>query len=433
MSENRIWVEVGDFVRYFDGSVTPTGIGRVQAQILPWLVRDNPGRVSFCSLGRDGRSIDLLDYEKIRRLTDGNAFLQRQRKLRWALPLLKLQRYLRRRGGSALKHALPARSADKAFLASVRAGDLLVCLGSSWDNPKFGPMVRYLKNRCGMRFVLLVHDILPVSHSEFVSPNHIPTFTRWLHDMATIWDLVLTPSKSSADALRTYLEAQKLPVPEMQVIPFGAGFSVPAISAAEPPPKERSHVLYVSTIEIRKNHILLYRIWERLLREHGAETVPDLVFAGKYGWEIQELRQALRTSHFLDGKIRVVENLSDGELAELYKGARFTVFPSFCEGWGLPVSESLSYGRYCIASEATSLPEVGGRFVDYHHPADFDTAYRLIERAIFDPLFLEEKERLIHAEYPHPTWQNSASAIVAALSRNFPPASEPHDIVHEPA
>ena len=181
------------------------------------------------------------------------------------------------------------------------------------------------------------------------------------------------------------------------------------------PPQERTHVLYVSTIEIRKNHMLLFKVWERLIREHGAETVPDLVFTGKYGWEIDDLRALLKETGFLGGKIRVVENLSDEALAVLYRFSLFTAFPSFCEGWGLPVAESLSYGRHCIASDATSVPEVGGRFVQYHDPRDVDAAYRLIEEAIFDPAALDTWESLIRSEYRPAPWQGTADAIVAAV------------------
>ena len=202
-------------------------------------------------------------------------------------------------------------------------------------------------------------------------------------------------------------------------MPFGAGF--PSSTGGLPAAAEagRRHVLYVSTIEVRKNHMLLLRVWERLIAAHGADAVPPLVFAGKYGWEIDELKAELARTGFLGGKITAVQNLTDGQLAELYRQSHFTVFPSFCEGWGLPVAESLLYGRYCIASDATSIPEVGGRFLDYHDPADLDAAHRLIERALFDPGYLAERERLIAAEYRPPSWAGTADAIVAALDRQL--------------
>ncbi|CCF18297.1 putative Lipopolysaccharide N-acetylglucosaminyltransferase II [Pseudorhizobium banfieldiae] len=415
----RIWIEVDDFIRYFDWSVTPTGIGRVQAQILPWLVDAYPGRVLLCRVGAGGEQVEVLSYEEVARLTDGNEFLHRQKTRRWPVSLLKVKRYLGTRLTAAVKARLGNTNGRQRFASMIREGDVLLNLGASWSHRDFGKAIAFLKARYGVRFGLLVHDVLPVSHPHLVAPGHIPNFTKWLHDMTGVWDLVLTPSQSSAEALANYLGEQNLPVPDTRVIPFGAGFPT-NLPRPDLPLEHRSHVLYVSTIEIRKNHMLLFRVWEKLVDRHGAGAVPQLVFAGKFGWEIADLRRALNTSKSLDGKIRVIENLSDEELASYYRNSLFTVFPSFCEGWGLPVSESLYYGRYCIASSATSLPEVGGRFIDYHEPGDTEGAYELIEAAIFNPDLVADKEQIIRQEYPCPTWQQTALSIVATLDGYFP-------------
>ncbi len=62
----------------------------------------------------------------------------------------------------------------------------------------------------------------------------------------------------------------------------------------------------------------------------------------------------------------------------------FSVFPSFEEGWGLPVGESLIFGRPCLASNASSVPEVGGEFVDYIDPFNTNDGYEKISRFIED-------------------------------------------------
>ncbi len=409
-----IWIEVDDFIRYFDGSVTPTGIGRVQSQILACLAATHASRVRFCRIGKSAREIEILGYADVERLADGNEFLSRYSRDNRLLPLFQLRRFLARRLAASARILSRGRHA-RSFAAAVRPGDVLMNLGASWTHRNFARTIAQLKRDFGLRFALLVHDVLPVSHSSYVDPGHIPTFSTWLAQMAQVWDFVMTPSRSSATALANHLAGLRLPIPETRVIPFGAGFGVPTAGAPDIPLPERTHVLYVSTIEIRKNHMLLFHVWQRLIREHGADAVPDLVFAGKYGWEIKDLRQVLKETSFLDGKIRVVENLSDEALAVLYRSSLFTVFPSFCEGWGLPVAESLFYGRHCIASDATSIPEVGGRFVQYHDPRDVDAAYRLVETAIFDRSALGRFEGLIGSDFRPAPWQATADAIVAAV------------------
>ncbi len=146
--------------------------------------------------------------------------------------------------------------------------------------------------------------------------------------------------------------------------------------------------------------MLLYRVWERLIAKHGATQVPKLVFAGSMGWDVDDLRKALAASDNLNGKVQIVSNMSDAQLARAYADCQFTLFASFCEGWGLPVSESLFHGKLCIASNATSIPEIGGPAVDYFAPHNEDEAFARIERVLFEPGYLEGREAWIASELP---------------------------------
>jgi glycosyltransferase involved in cell wall biosynthesis len=174
-------------------------------------------------------------------------------------------------------------------------------------------------------------------------------------------------------------------------------------------------VLFVSTIEIRKNHRLLVRVWRRLMERHGADAVPVLIFAGQIGWLVDDLLADLAASRYLDGKIEHRPGLSDAELREAYRGCLFTVFPSLSEGWGLPVAESLAHGKFCVASNRAAIPEVGGDLIDYFDPTDDDDATAKIERALFEPGYLAVREARLRAEYRPRTWADCVHGLIEKL------------------
>ena len=163
--------------------------------------------------------------------------------------------------------------------------------------------------------------------------------------------------------------------------------------------------------------MLLYRIWSLLLRQKGYNDVPDLVLVGKWGWNIQSFQEACSSSDFLDQKIKLFANVGDDELSYLYENCLFTVFPSFMEGWGLPVGESLSAGKLCVASTAASIPEVGGEFCEYIDPRDYFGSVKLIGGLIDDREVLAAKNKAIKERFVARTWDRYTSDLFATIAR----------------
>ncbi len=91
------------------------------------------------------------------------------------------------------------------------------------------------------------------------------------------------------------------------------------------------------------------------------------------------------------------------------------MFPSFYEGWGLPVTESLAFGRPCVISNATSLPEAGGTLARYFDPDDLNEAYRVIRATIADREGLSVWQARIAREFHPVSWEDSARSLLARL------------------
>ena len=102
-------------------------------------------------------------------------------------------------------------------------------------------------------------------------------------------------------------------------------------------------------------------------------------------------------------------------MAALYKATLFTVFPSFVEGWGLPVGESLMFGRPCVASNASSVPEVAGDFVEYIDPFNDHDGYEKILRFVEDREYLEERAQRIKNEFRPREWGDVAKDMIATV------------------
>ncbi|WP_137179336.1 glycosyltransferase family 1 protein [Roseomonas sp. AR75] len=299
----------------------------------------------------------------------------------------------------------------------AQPGDVLAALGSPWSSQGYPALVARLKSQTNLRFALLVYDLIPVMRPEFCDRGLVMLFSSFILGCLPLADELMTISRASAADLERWsarigVRLATTPRP----IPIGTGFSTSAETVPLPQGLVAGeYALFVSTVEARKNHLLAFRAWRRLLEELPPERVPQLVFAGRVGWMVADLMQQIRNSENLAGKLTVVENPDDTTLAQLYRGARFTLFPSLYEGWGLPVSESLAFGKVCLASGTTSVPEAGGRFCLYHDPDSVTEAVALYRRAIEEPGLIARLEAEIADGYRPTPWSSTAAAILDQL------------------
>jgi len=170
--------------------------------------------------------------------------------------------------------------------------------------------------------------------------------------------------------------------------------------------------LFVSTIERRKNHEVLYRAYHLLARQGKAQSLPKLVFVGMPGWGVGDLMKDIELDPLTRGLIVQLHHVSDGELSHLYKKALFCVFPSLYEGWGLPVGEALAMGKAVIASGEGSLPEVGGDLVRYVPAWNAYAWADAISEYISQPELVAEAEYRVQSKYKPRQWADMAVRVL---------------------
>ncbi|MDE2575748.1 MAG: glycosyltransferase family 4 protein, partial [Rhodospirillales bacterium] len=305
--------------------------------------------------------------------------------------------------------------------ARPAAGDILFAPGAVFVHPEYGAFIEKLARRDGLRVALLIYDIIPLRRPEWCGQAHVHSFRAWFDDVVPRCEILLAISRSAASEAEAYARLNGLALrDQVHAIPIGTGFTTGENHAAPAQtdglPAPGSYVLCVATIEARKNHLLLFRVWRRLIEAMGADAVPKLALAGRVGWMVGDLMEQMRNTNFLDGHIILVDHPDDGQLEALYRGCLFTVFPSLYEGWGLPVTESLAFGKPCVISNSTSLPEAGGALARYFDPENIAEATEVIRATLADRAGLDAWQAQVAREFRPVPWDESARAVFDRLA-----------------
>jgi len=376
--------------------------------------------IRYCRLNRFSHRLECVDYAEVERAFHDPPLAHAPWRIVPRMRLLALpRRWLREVVQLAVRLCRNASGyRDRsAFLgghsARMRRGDVLVCTGMSWLNRRYGELIAAAKRDYGISVVALIHDMIPITHPQY--SQDAAGFRRWADAMLRNADRLVTDSRYSRETLIARAREIGLVPGEVTLVHLGATFTAATSAPTAHPPRmalPRPYVLFVSTVEIRKNHLLLVRVWKRLIERHGHTAVPALIFVGSRGWLIDPLLTELAATRNLDGKVQIMSGVSDAELELCYRYCLFTAYPSFVEGWGLPVAESLQHGKLCIASNRSSLPEVGDELVDYIDPEDEEGTLAAVERAIFDHVYRAGREAQIRRDYVAPTWVDCARTLV---------------------
>jgi glycosyltransferase involved in cell wall biosynthesis len=300
-------------------------------------------------------------------------------------------------------------------LCDFQPGDWLMSVGLDWGHGIVDTLL-YLRGE-GVRIASMCHDVIPFIYPQYCHRATVRNFPPYFLKLAASSEVMFCISENTKrDADRVLREAGA-PVPRMEVIRLGD--DLPATRGTVRTEIREScrqgFMLCVSTLERRKNHQVLYHAL-RLMRESlPEEAVPLLVFAGKPGWGVTDLMSDIALDPVTQGRIQLVHGASDAELSELYRHAVCCLFPSYYEGWGLPVAEALAHGKVVLASNSSSIPEIGSDLVTYLDPLNPREWARAMEEQMTNPDARAAREAAVRAGYRPHAWSATAAQVAAAL------------------
>lgn len=307
--------------------------------------------------------------------------------------------------------------------ATFQRGDVLISAGLDWDQQDC-VLLYQLKVSLGLKVILFCYDLIPVLRPHLCVPEVASMFSRYCVDVAWCADEVLCISKSTQRDFLALVHETGAPEPKTRIVPLGSNLPCNTDGGRIEELVRGRFLLFVSTIERRKNHEVIYRAIVELVQE-GRTDLPQIVLVGMQGWGVSDFMNDLQHDPRVRGRFVVLNHVSDPQLSLLYSHAEFTLYPSLYEGWGLPLAESLAHGKFCLASSSSSLPEVAGPLAEYLDPWDSRKWAERIAHYLDHPDDLASRQRAIREQYRPPTWAQTGRFVFEAAEQLARPATAP--------
>lgn len=273
----------------------------------------------------------------------------------------------------------------------------------------------------GVQPVYLLHDLIPIEHPQFTTPHKTARHAGRVRRALEAASGIIANSHTTARAIRAFAEGEGLAPPPLLEAPLGAPLlNQPHPNRRRPP---RATFVCVSTIEHRKNHMLLLDVWQRLIAAYG-EAAPRLVLIGRWGVGGQAVRQRYRSDPQLHRFVTIHSHCTDAEIARHLGGACALLAPSKAEGFGLPVAEALRLGVPVIASDLPAFREAGGIVPTFLDPGATEAWLRIIRQFAEDG---PERQRQIAAlkAWRAPDWGDHFALVDGWLDNLMRPAPVP--------
>lgn len=222
------------------------------------------------------------------------------------------------------------------------------------------------------KLIITIHDLAYKKFPKFFEKN-VLGWDKFIIKNIHRADAIIVPSQNTK---KDVMEFFKIPEEKINVVYLPINkkyFSIPEDNIVAGVRKkyniEFPYVLFVGTIEPRKNIKTLIKAFEEFHQSKKSDL--NLVLVGKKGWMYQDILKSIVQSSF-SNKIHILDYVPLEDLVVLYRLAKFFVYPSVYEGYGVPVIEAMACGLPVLTSESSSIQEIAKDVAIFFNPADVE-------------------------------------------------------------
>ncbi|MCS0500780.1 glycosyltransferase family 4 protein [Ancylobacter mangrovi] len=296
-----------------------------------------------------------------------------------------------------------------------------VYLNVSHEGLGSGNGMRAMMRGHGLKPIYLVHDLIPLTHPEYVRPGDAEKHETRMRTVLASAEMVICNSHHTLDQLSAFAARSDMAMPANVVSPLGVEneFGVQELAMPEVHP----YFLTVGTIEPRKNHLVLLHAWRVLVEKLGPKA-PKLIIVGRRGWENENVIDIIERCRNLGGHVLECNRLPDAHLRRLMKQARGVLFPSFAEGYGLPLFEAMALRVPVICSDLQAFRDIAGEAPCYLDPIDGLGWARVIEDYARPDSAARDSQLRLLAQTRVPRWKDHFSIIDGIIDAVAAPAGE---------
>lgn len=264
----------------------------------------------------------------------------------------------------------------------------------------------------GCRYVVSVYDLAFVRYPQVSSRKTLLALKLFSKSACKKADFIHTISQSTAKDVE---ELYRIQPEKIRTVYLGGPESKTQKAVPVSIEIQGRYFLFLSTIEPRKNPVLVLKAYQLFCDRFGDDI--QLVFAGKYGWNLEQFDQCL-VEHPYRNRIHLLGYISLKEKNRLLAHAEALLYPSLYEGFGLPILEAMSFGTTVVTSRVSSMPEVAGEAALYieNTASDEQLCRRMQDAVTMSESDREQLRRKMEQNLKRFRWSTCADQLMQCMT-----------------